>query len=417
MMRVGFAQWVVAFALAGLFMAAEPGNLHAAGEEIFRVQLGRHDTQRAAQDQADALSQQGHDVNVLPSDGTWIVALGTYNTYADAYVDSMLLREEYGSFVIREPRVGEVTFAPSPTAIRAVKDAPGAAARSSYISDSPTGAALRQRASGRIAEGRYVDAELDLRESMGRLSNDDPAKGWASMRLGYLEHRRGNLDMSRAYFTRVASGDFAATPFEKAEALQRLGAIAHSQKDRAGAWRLFRQMYHEAADVSQKSEAALQLAGLNMELARSAKGTLEETRQFIQEQLQWIPESERRIRARMELMHLETRYFERDYQGCVDEAEPFLAKYGWDPKLETATARLWYAFSLSETGRYLDGVEVFWDVINQDFQPGEGWAVMRDPRIRAAEFARIAAARSKRPSDEIAFWKDLAVELQNGGGR
>src|SRR5690606_29423496 len=104
-------------------------------------------------------------------------------------------------------------------------------------------------------------------------------------------------------------------------------------------------------------------------------------------------------------------------QGCVDEAEPFLAKYGWDPKLETATARLWYAFSLSETGRYLDGVEVFWDVINQDFQPGEGWAVMRDPRIRAAEFARIAAARSGRPSDELAFWRNLAVEWQNGGGR
>ena len=384
-----FGSMMLALMMAALSVA------DSAGTEFLRLQLGRYPTEDEARSRADVFRDLGYEVAVRPSRGTWIVTFGEYNILADAHADREVIRAELvpDSFVVREPREGVATFAPATNALPGIAPAPGAQERILNAAETAQGAKMRSRVADLLRQGRSEDAAADLRAEIENLVDGDLAKGWATMRLAYLELRDSNHELGRAFFAQVASGQVAATAREKHEALYRLGSLAQRDKDRTAAWRFFRQAYHDAADDSQRADAAMRLAAISMELARAGRGTLEDTRRFIDEQLEWVPYSERQARSRMGLMHLESYYYDGALDEFMNRVDSFIAGLDQEERTDIATALCFKGMACFQMNQFVDAFATYEKVLEMEFQPGDGWKAIPDFRGHALGWMKLMAWR------------------------
>ncbi len=227
------------------------------------------------------------------------------------------------------------------------------------------------------------EIHLALLQKIPTRQDTDPVKGWLSMRMAYIKIRMNDRALSQQLFQQVAEGKIMAPPEMRVEAMIRIAHLIHAQKDRLRDYRAYKEIYEWAQTEEQRAGALLELCGLMMELARSDKGTLAECRSFYEKALQEIPTNFFFTRATIELMHLESWYYEENYQKCIEEGEAYLKKYTEKPLREIATCQLFVGMAYYKTDRYAEAVATLSAVLDLPLGPKDRWKDIPDLKQRA----------------------------------
>ncbi|MBN1902954.1 hypothetical protein JW926_16645 [Candidatus Sumerlaeota bacterium] len=243
-------------------------------------------------------------------------------------------------------------------------------------------------------------------------SSDDPKKGWLTMRLAYLKCREKDKETAQQIFQEIAEGKVKASPEARIEAMLRASNIIYSKKERIKAYRAFKEIYQMAEDPQQKAESLLQISGLMMELARSAKGTLEEARIFMENALEEVPESNVRIRATIKQMHMEAWYYEDNYSNCITEGEAMLETQQDMPLKIIATCRIFLglAYANKNDSDYDAAARNLKEVLALPLGPNDNWKAIPDLKKHSLVWLITLSERFGR-NQEAEEWKKTMKKM------
>ncbi len=227
-----------------------------------------------------------------------------------------------------------------------------------------------------IKDGNMSEAKdefLAIHEGIVPVSKKDHCE--ATMRLGYLEHKAGQPRKALEYFEKIANGEIQADHDTAVEASTRDAMLHHALGDRQNSMDVHEQIAAQASDKQDRLYSKLQLAGLWMEKGKGEFGELatfqEEATCFsncrqVCEEIFTDPDVKPATQAIAELMHLETYYFELDFQTCIDLTNAYLnhwmaynppAGTTWNPDRQLCTAQTWLIFSYFRNGDYQDCID------------------------------------------------------------
>ncbi len=244
-----------------------------------------------------------------------------------------------------------------------------------------------------------------LVEKLAARQDDDPVKGWLSMRKAYIKCRMKERGEAQQIFHKIAEGKVKAPPEMRVEAINRVAHLLYAKKEWVKAYRAYKEMNELAQTPDQKASSLQSLSGLMVELARDEnKGNFQEARFFHEKALEQIAADLSPYRARIELLHLESWHYGDNYPKCVEEGEAFLKKYGDRHLLDSATCRLFLGMGYYEIGSYEDAVATLSQVIDLPLGPKDHWKKVPDLKKQALSWL-IYIAEKTGHTDDAEYWK------------
>lgn len=230
---------------------------------------------------------------------------------------------------------------------------------------------------------------------------DDPIRGWALLKNGYLQYKNNNKESMKESFRIVAERKVASTKSHSCEALMRLGLAAAGEKKKVESYQLFEELKNQTDNNTLKAFAQVQQAGIIMEVARGAEeggGTLEDCRNACMKVLAYTtPEEAKQTCATAELMYFETFYYEGKYEEAVELGWDFIAKYA-DQTREVSMALHFLGIAIDKIGNYQEALEVLKRTFDMDFsQKGTAFGqngVPFDMKAKAAEWIKYLSYKN-----------------------
>jgi len=241
----------------------------------------------------------------------------------------------------------------------------------------------------------YVQNILDTKPM------DDPIRGWALLKNGYLQYKKNNKESMKESFRAIAERKVAVTKKHSCEGLMRLGLAAAGEKKKLESYQLFEELKNQTESNIQKAFAQVQQAGIIMEVARGAEGgagTLEDCRKACMKVLTYTtPEEAKQTCATAELMYFETFYYEGKYNEAVDLGWDFIAKYA-DQTREVSMALHFLGISIDKVGNYQEALDVLKRTFDMDFS-SKGTAfgqngVPFDMKAKASEWIKYLSYKN-----------------------
>lgn len=222
-------------------------------------------------------------------------------------------------------------------------------------------------------------------------------RGWAMLRQGYLNIKNKNKAAALPMFKAVADGTVPATKADRIDAAIRVARLHHSAKERVDALQAYTELLKLQEDPKDRGFTLLQIAGLKLELARSAKGSFEEVREACQEVLKVAPSTDRLTWATAELMYLESYVFQPKPQReeVIRLANEFMGKYKDQRKLY-GIALYFRSTSQRILGRTDEAREGFTDLLGLDLTKKEMYASLN---VNAWALLELAVIIHKNPMD------------------
>jgi tetratricopeptide (TPR) repeat protein len=230
---------------------------------------------------------------------------------------------------------------------------------------------------------------------------DDPIRGWALLKNGYLQYKKNNKESMKESFLIIAERKVAVTKKHSCEALMRLGLAAAGEKKKLESYQLFEELKNQTDSNTMKAFAQAQQAGIIMEVARGAEeggGALEDCRNACMKVLAYTtPEEAKQTCATAELMYFETFYYEGKYEEAVDLGWDFISKYA-DQTREVSMALHFLGISIDKVGNYQEALEVLKRTFDMDFsQKGTAFGqngVPFDMKAKAAEWIKYLSYKN-----------------------
>jgi tetratricopeptide (TPR) repeat protein len=149
-------------------------------------------------------------------------------------------------------------------------------------------------------------------EILNSAAKDDPIAGWCILKLAYLDCKEGKKEEAIPRFKMVADGKIACSRSHRIEGLYRYAYLLGRNKQRIDAGQAFREVARFANDPDIKTDSLVQLAGKELELARSGTVSYDEARDACNKVLQVATPEQLQAKATAELMYAET----YAYHGC-----------------------------------------------------------------------------------------------------
>lgn len=247
-------------------------------------------------------------------------------------------------------------------------------------------------------------AEIYLQNVLDSASIEDPVRGWAMLKNGYVQIRKKDKEAAKESFRALAEGRVECTKEHQCEAMMRLGNILAGQKKKLEAYQVYETWENFTDDPVQKAQALVQQAGIIMEIARTKAedgggGTLEDCREACLKVLDFVSPSEApRTCATAELMFFETYYYGGDYEKTINLGLDFLYKYA-DQTRESSMAIQFVGLALNKVDDYEGAVDILMTTFDKDFSErdssfgtdGKPW----DMKQKAANWITYIAKKRK----------------------
>ncbi len=381
---------------------------------VYYVKLGEFTEQEAAEARLASLRQMNMEpIRLLTVDNHWEIHFGEFSYYIDAY----LYHQDLNNLGYTDADIVKVDNAEKRTSFSEVRGPTKRVFEIKETNGELAPCVLNMEDSDvlyidnllKIASTEDVHSAL-LQKLAGR-QDDDPVKGWLSIRMAYIKIRMKDRAMSQQIFQQIAEGKIAAPPEMRVEAMNRIAHLIYAQNDFVRAYRAYKEIYELAQTREQRASALLELSGLMVELARDEnKGNFGEARFFHEKALEEIPVSFFFTRATIELLHLESWYYGGNYPKCIEEGEAYLQKYPDKPLKEIATCRLFVGMAYYEIGRYEDAVATLSAILNLPLGPKDHWKKVPDIKERALSWLIYIAEKSGRDQDAT-LWKETMNAL------
>lgn len=246
------------------------------------------------------------------------------------------------------------------------------------------------------------ELEAYIQDILDKASMDDPIRGWALLKNGYLQCRKMDSAAGAESFRLLAEGTVASTKSQRCEALFRLGFSLAGQNKKLESYQAFEALKNMTDKPIEKAQAQVQQAGIIMEVARGAiggGGTLEDCRKACQKVFEYVaPEQAPQTCATAELMFFETYYYANDYVKTIELGLQFLDKYNNQTR-ESSMAILFIGMALDNVGNYDQAVQMLLKVFEKDFSKkgtafgsnGKPW----DMKIKAADWIKYLSRKHK----------------------
>jgi len=223
-----------------------------------------------------------------------------------------------------------------------------------------------------VKEQSIIDAETYLQSLLYTKPQDDPIRGWAMLKKGYLQYKKNDKSGMKESFLAVSERRTAATRSHSCEALMRLGLALAGEKKKLESYQAFEELKNQTLSNNQKAFAQVQQAGIVMEVARGAAGgggTLEDCRRSCLKVLEYTsPANFPSACATAELMYFETWFFEENWDKTVEFGLQFLQKYPNQTR-ETGMCIHFLGIALEKTGNYKTAIEILQNTFEKDFTP------------------------------------------------
>lgn len=166
---------------------------------------------------------------------------------------------------------------------------------------------------------------------------NDSVRGEAAFRLAHMLPR----DQQLALYHRIVSGELRVPNYSSCEATLMCAIALHKGGRLKDALRYYEAVVSGTVTAKQRIQAQVQCAGLWFELAKGEgkqpiaqgdiPGAYERARQYCDEvtsSTDTIPQDRVMVAA---LMHMETHYFQSDFERAYEESAAFLDRWGSDP--------------------------------------------------------------------------------------
>jgi tetratricopeptide (TPR) repeat protein len=214
----------------------------------------------------------------------------------------------------------------------------------------------------------------------------------ASRRAG----QEGGLLVARELLKPVADGSVDASPAERYQAMWLLARVYHAAGWRLPSYRAYRELERDAQE-DDLARVRCEAVGLLLEMAQSDKGTFGEVRRVALQTAATMPSStpdQKKLRAVVELMALETFSFAQDHSSALRETDTFLTRYGSDAALkrEVALVLLWKGQALAGLKRNSEAKTVYEAVLALNpTAPGDNFPGMRTDALALLFLGELAA--------------------------
>jgi tetratricopeptide (TPR) repeat protein len=283
------------------------------GEARYTVQLAAFETEGEASQEALRFQQLGlTPVFAAPIDYWPKVFFGLFDYYADATLQSRAIREAglAESFVVNLAQLPAeaVPAEPGENVGRLGPvfnlEVPNAAAMPVAILRGNATYEELERIDREQSDTAYRSALL---AELPNHAPADPLAGYIHVNLGSLDMRDQSYDSALAHFWLVANGEIASAAAHRVMAMRRIAWIIHNvQGDRLRAYQAYSEIERFTGSEAVRATCLTERAGLLMELARSSKGQIEESRDLCERALTVLSESQAQPRALLRLMRMET---------------------------------------------------------------------------------------------------------------
>jgi hypothetical protein len=184
-------------------------------------------------------------------------------------------------------------------------------------------------------EKNYPECDALADKVLSGASADDPIRGWATLKKGYLAFRDKRHEDALSHFLKVANGEVPAPRDMRLEAMNRVSRLYLAKGQMENLIRYYRgldELQSLMAD-NPTSQAQLQAdkAWIIMELARRSEkygGTQEDTRRACEKALQLVmPQQAPQTCALAQLMYMESFAYEQKPEVAIPLAEQLIEKY------------------------------------------------------------------------------------------
>lgn len=346
-----------------------------------------------------------HGPVALASDGTAgliSVYLGRFDTYAEAlwYVQQFKANGQVDAKVA-DLQDKSIQLS-GPTKLSFSYFSPDSTADAYQAEYDPQDARLRP-----IYQMTKTDPEGAKRELAGIVSDETSGtvRGWAMIRLAYLKSRENDKEASFNLFKSVADGVVPATKADRIEAANRCARLLTARHERVDAIKALSEVYEMQVDPVQKADTLTEIAGMHLELARSAKGSFDDVRRACTRVVENSPPNAERARATAELMFLESYVFQSqpDRAAVVELSKAFLSKYANQRKL-AAMALYYRSTSNRVLGNNAEAERGFLDIVAMDLKPNEVFPAANAMAMAGFELAILK--RSQGARGEARTWHD-----------
>jgi tetratricopeptide (TPR) repeat protein len=348
---------------------------------IYHISMGEFSDQYTANAKITSLKQAGIiSIKLVQNNDNWNIQFGEFPYYMDAYVSLEELKSHgYKDIYIGKKKndFGKTNFEKIEEIsekVFKIKETSGVLESCSIDTDEPDVIAISEKIYTIPTEQLQDEVlqKIELRE------DSDPVKGWLTMKLAYIKCRQKDRGTARQLFQKIAEGKVAAPPEIRHNAMMRVAKMIHGEKDRTKAFKAFKELYELSPGDEQKSESLKHLGALMMEMARSSKGTLEETRIFMENSLDEIPIDMVEARATIEQMHMESWYYEDNYEKTIEEGHEILQNSDIYPMKIIATCHLFMGLAYGNSDNYDEAIKSLNAILDMPLGPEDRWKAIPD---------------------------------------
>jgi hypothetical protein len=360
--------WALVFLSAIVILVPYSGS----AAKCFTIQVGALPTETEGKQLANSFIAKGYSpVFVKHIAPHYKVFVGKFDYHMDAFVWKKLLRAgdcpdafEHSFDAAQVADVQSPNRTPFPRLRSLPYDSIISVTDHQIDQSSPPVSTIRS-----LIEAKKTDeARAALIQEIDSRPTTDPIRGWATLALGRLSLRADEQANAQHLLSQVADLSVAARRQDVRDALFALSWIDHDQRDQVKAYRGFGDLAEISAHAQTRARCRVEQIGIMFEMAQSGIGTLEEVRTACGQFLESTAPEFRNYRATVELMSLETYFFDGDYQKLIDLGKQFIAKYP-DIKREYGAARQWIAIGFAYLDDYENAIGWFLRVLDTNFDP------------------------------------------------
>jgi len=257
----------------------------------------------------------------------------------------------------------------------------------------------------------------ELLQSRTNISDDEKLAGYIDLNLGIIALLAGNFDEAEHYLKRVALGEVESAANHRIMAMWRLGWIAHQRGDLLTAYRLHTEAQRFADDNPRTQTRAIkERAGLIMEFAKDLRhGQLAETRLFIDDHRGMIDPAMWSDAATIELMYLETWYYEGNLEKFLAEFPTFQSRIDSRAVKQLATASVFKGVAEFRLGKYTEAFDTLTSVLELELGPHDHWQAIPDLKLHALDWL-VRFSERLEDSTLIDHYTMMRNSYMNGGG-
>jgi len=273
-------------------------------------------------------------------------------------------------------------------------------------SQDPVANAARLRLSRRLLarkEFARVQELLEMVSSSG--TADEKAK--ARMIKAYADSSRLGQKAGFEIFSDIASDESLPVAL-RSHAMRIAAGHAHASQSYTTAVLAFRQIESEAPSAAERSEASLQLCGLQVELVGRGKGKWAEAIRSCEE-LAARPGISREIKATADLMRFECFSHSGQNDKALAACENYLKQYP-DIRREFVSASVWYGVLLVHAGRREEAAEALKSVLELEISSSDKFG-SHEPKARAAYWLAFLALQRDDLEDRDHYVNYIKTEL------